>query len=102
MCLQVSWMKMAMQKIGKTGTEQQLKLKISIVLSAFALTYIIIIPLDILIYIIDPILEDYFLNENYPIAENLYKMGFYIPSGIGISEYQIHKVSEALTEVFKK
>lgn len=43
-----------------------------------------------------------FLNENYPIAENLYKMGFYIPSGIGISEYQIHKVSEALTKVFMK
>ena len=43
---------------------------LSIVLSAFALTYIIIIPLDILIYIIDPILEDYFLNENYPFKDD--------------------------------
>ena len=36
---------------------------ISIVLSAFALTYIIVIPLDILISIVDPFLDTNFQNK---------------------------------------
>jgi perosamine synthetase len=42
-----------------------------------------------------------FLNENYPNAEKLYEKGFYIPSGLGLTEEKIIKVSEVLHEVLK-
>jgi len=40
-----------------------------------------------------------FANEKYPNAEKLYERGFYIPSGLGLTEEQIKKVSEILYEV---
>lgn len=40
-----------------------------------------------------------FLNEEYPNSEKLYKNGFYIPSGLALSEAQIKIVSEALHEI---
>lgn len=40
-------------------------------------------------------------NQSYPNAERLYKKGFYIPSGLGINQSQIDKVSQILHEVLK-
>lgn len=40
-----------------------------------------------------------FRNESCPVAERLARRGFYIPSGLALSESQIKKVVEALHEV---
>ena len=37
-----------------------------------------------------------FKNENYPVAENLADNGFYIPSGLGISNEEIEEVASSL------
>lgn len=37
----------------------------------------------------------YFFNENYPVAERLARNGFYIPSGLGLSNEQIIRVCNA-------
>jgi perosamine synthetase len=37
-----------------------------------------------------------FENETYPVAEKLARNGFYIPSGLGLSDEEIAKVSEVL------
>ena len=42
-----------------------------------------------------------FKGESYPEAEKLYQRGFYIPSGMALSEEQINRVTEALVEVLK-
>ena len=42
-----------------------------------------------------------FIGEKYPNAEKLYKKGFYIPSGLSLTEEQIQYVSAALKEVLK-
>lgn len=40
-----------------------------------------------------------FKNEKYPVAENLAENGFYIPSGLGLSDDEINKVSDILLEI---
>lgn len=40
-----------------------------------------------------------FLNEEYPNASRLYEKGFYIPSGMAITEDQIKEVSKIMHEV---
>ena len=40
-----------------------------------------------------------FVEEQHPIAENLYEKGLYIPSGMAITEEQMAKVSESLHKV---
>ncbi len=42
-----------------------------------------------------------FTDEEYPNASKLYEKGFYIPSGLALTEDQIYKVSEMLHEVLK-
>jgi len=42
-----------------------------------------------------------FGGEKYPNAEKLYERGFYIPSGLGLTEEQITEVSKRIHEVFK-
>lgn len=42
---------------------------------------------------------DLFKNESYPNAEKLYANGFYIPSGLALTESQIFEVSKVLHEV---
>ena len=42
-----------------------------------------------------------FEGENYPVAERLYKKGFYIPSGLALTEEQIRKTAYAVEEVLK-
>ncbi len=38
----------------------------------------------------------YFKNKEFPVAENLSKQGFYLPSGIGITDAQIRYVTDQL------
>jgi perosamine synthetase len=40
-----------------------------------------------------------FLKERYPVAERLARRGLYLPSGLGTSEAQFRRVSEALHKV---
>ena len=40
-----------------------------------------------------------FVNEEYPNATKLYERGFYIPSGMAITEEQIKEVSRIMHEV---
>ncbi len=40
-----------------------------------------------------------FVDESLPNSEKLYEKGFYIPSGLALSEEEIHKVSEVLHKV---
>jgi perosamine synthetase len=42
-----------------------------------------------------------FLGESYPIAEKIARRGFYIPSGMALSDEQIEQVSFALYEVIR-
>jgi len=41
-----------------------------------------------------------FKGETYPVAENLYNRGFYIPSGLALTESQMTQVSNAILEIF--
>jgi perosamine synthetase len=42
-------------------------------------------------------------NENIlPNSEKLYKKGFYIPSGLALTDEQILEVSDAMHKVFSK
>ena len=43
----------------------------------------------------------FFKNENYPNSTKLYERGFYIPSGLSLSEKDILKVSKALHQILK-
>ena len=40
-----------------------------------------------------------FEGENYPVAERLYKQGFYIPSGLALKDVEIERVAEIVKEV---
>ncbi|MDC3217333.1 DegT/DnrJ/EryC1/StrS family aminotransferase [Gammaproteobacteria bacterium] len=41
----------------------------------------------------------FFKEDDLPISEKLYERGFYIPSGLALTEGQIQKVSDAMHEV---
>ena len=42
-----------------------------------------------------------FHGEQYPVAERLGERGFYVPSGLAITEEQITTVAKAVTQLFK-
>ena len=42
-----------------------------------------------------------FEGEKYPVAEYLRRYGFYLPSGIGISDNEIHSVIKEVNNIFK-
>ncbi|MBK9332890.1 MAG: DegT/DnrJ/EryC1/StrS family aminotransferase [Ignavibacteria bacterium] len=42
-----------------------------------------------------------FNNEEYPVSDYLGDYGFYIPSGLGVTDEQINRVSEQLKEILK-
>jgi len=42
-----------------------------------------------------------FKNESYPVAERLYRQGFYIPSGMALTEEQTDIVANAVREVLR-
>jgi perosamine synthetase len=41
-----------------------------------------------------------FKNESYPVSEKLSEYGFYIPSGLALTEEQIHKTADILNTMF--
>jgi perosamine synthetase len=43
-----------------------------------------------------------FNNECYPVAERMYEQGFYIPSGMSLTQDQIEQVSVSVREVLKR
>jgi perosamine synthetase len=51
-----------------------------------------------------PILQKmgYFMNETYPVAENLYENGFYLPSGLALTLDQMNKVSTEMHKIFRQ
>jgi len=42
-----------------------------------------------------------FKGESYPIADKLYKRGFYIPSGMALTDEQIFRVADSVIEVLQ-
>jgi perosamine synthetase len=42
-----------------------------------------------------------FHGERYPIAERLYRRGFYLPSGLALSASQMERVAEAVRNLFR-
>jgi perosamine synthetase len=42
-----------------------------------------------------------FEGEHYPVAENLYRYGFYIPSGLALTGEQMEQVAEAVKDVLQ-
>jgi perosamine synthetase len=44
--------------------------------------------------------KGFFRKETFPNSENLYKHGFYIPSGLGITDNEIEIVADAAWEIF--
>jgi perosamine synthetase len=42
-----------------------------------------------------------FEDESYPVSERLYQKGFYLPSGLALTEDQIIHVSDTLKKIFK-
>lgn len=41
-----------------------------------------------------------FDGESLPVSENMYKKGFYIPSGMALTDEQIHTVADAVVDIF--
>ena len=50
-----------------------------------------------------PVLREmgFFINESYPVAERLYKQGFYVPSGMALTSEHINHVTKKLIEILK-
>ena len=50
-----------------------------------------------------PVLRDLglFEGESYPVAERIYRRGFYVPSGLALSEDQILRVVDMLKHLFE-
>lgn len=42
-----------------------------------------------------------FINEHYPVAENLARQGLYLPSGLTINEEQIDHISKSVINILK-
>ena len=45
--------------------------------------------------------KGFFNGEEYPVSENLYQQGFYLPSGLAITESQIERVSHVCKSILK-
>lgn len=46
--------------------------------------------------------EGWYLDEQYPVAERMAEFGFYIPSGLALTEEEIHTVANTLKKVLTK
>lgn len=42
-----------------------------------------------------------FINERYPVAERLARRGFYVPSGLALTNVQMERVAEEVTKMMK-
>ncbi|WP_440676617.1 DegT/DnrJ/EryC1/StrS family aminotransferase [Candidatus Pelagibacter sp. HIMB1593] len=53
---------------------------------------------------LQPVLKklNLFDNQHYPVAENLYERGFYIPSGLSLDKKKISSVVDVLFKIVKK
>ena len=51
---------------------------------------------------LQPVLKrrNLFKDESYPVAERMSRQGFYLPSGMALTEEQIKRVVEAVRELF--
>jgi len=49
-----------------------------------------------------PILQKlgFFKQESYPVAENMARRGFYLPSGLALTTEKIHRVAEKVRKIF--
>lgn len=49
-----------------------------------------------------PVLQrmGFFSGESYPVAERLYRQGFYIPSGLALTEGQMERVADEVKNIF--
>jgi perosamine synthetase len=45
--------------------------------------------------------KGWYVNEQYPVAERLAERGFYLPSGLGLTDEEIFIVSQKLKEILK-
>lgn len=43
--------------------------------------------------------RDWFVRDSYPVAERLYRRGFYVPSGLALTDDQIHAVAKAVRKI---
>ena len=41
-----------------------------------------------------------FEKQNYPNAEQMYRNGFYIPSGLALDDIQMERVAETIINIF--
>ena len=41
-----------------------------------------------------------FKGESYPVAERMYRQGFYVPSGLGLSQDKIHHITNKAISIF--
>ena len=50
-----------------------------------------------------PVLQrmGFFEGEHYPVAERLYRQGFYTPSGMALTDEQMIEVTKAVREVLR-
>ena len=50
-----------------------------------------------------PVLKNYNITvkESFPISEHMSRQGFYLPSGLAITEGQINYVCDTLLKIFK-
>ena len=50
-----------------------------------------------------PVLKrmDLFADDHHPVAEHLYRRGFYVPSGLGLTGEQIERVAECVREILR-
>jgi perosamine synthetase len=50
-----------------------------------------------------PVLKEMglFTGESYPVAERAYRQGLYLPSGLTLTEAQVHEVSAAVKEIIQ-
>ena len=45
--------------------------------------------------------KGWFANEHCPVAERIARRGFYLPSGVGLTEEEAHKSAHALLEILR-
>jgi perosamine synthetase len=44
----------------------------------------------------------WYVNEKYPVSENMAENGFYIPSGLALTEYEMYEVARILHKILHK
>jgi len=52
---------------------------------------------------LQPVLQKmgYFRGEAYPVSEGMYQQGFYLPSGLAITQHQIEQVADRVRAIYE-